>query len=412
MTRTASSPSAGARAHTVSAVSAFWLVAVGFAVSMAFTTLPTPLWPLYQRSDGLSTTSITVAFSAYAVGVLVSLVLGGHVSDWMGRRTVLMPAVLAEVFSAAVFISWHSLPGLLVGRFLSGLGIGLVTATATAYLMDLWGRARPDRGPRLADQVATAANLGGLGLGPIISGMVARWLPGPLITGYVVIGVLLVLTVIMLGFVPETVRIEHRPYRPQRVSVPADARGRYLLLGVAGFVSFALFGLFSALAPKILGSSLGIRSTVITGLVSGMVFLLAVVAQLLSGALATGRQVGWGLVGLGVGFALLLLSGLTGTVWAFLGGAAAGGIGSGLTFKGTIASARQMAADEVRGEAIAGMFVAAYLGLVIPVVGLGVASGMVSLDAGLAGFSAIALVVLALVGFGLSRRRRPISGSE
>lgn len=409
MTRTAPDSSAGA-GHAVSAAPAFWLVAAGFAVSMAFTTLPTPLWPLYQRSDGLSTASVTVAFSAYAVGVLVSLFLGGHLSDWMGRRTVLVPAVLAEVVSAVIFISWHGLAALLVARFVSGLGIGLVTATATAYLMDLWSRARPDGGPRVADQVATAANLGGLGLGPIISGVFARRLPGPLITGYLVVGVLLVLTVIMLGFVPETVRTEHRPYRPQRVSVPADARGRYLLLGVAGFVSFALFGLFSALAPKILGSSLGIRSTVITGLVSGMVFLLAVVAQLLSGGLATARQVGWGLVALGLGFALLLTSGLTGTVVTFLAGAAAGGIGSGLTFKGTIASAREMAADEVRGEAIAGMFLAAYLGLVIPVVGLGVASGMVSLDAALAGFSAVALVVLALVAFGLSRRR-DVSGT-
>ncbi len=409
MMRTTSERPGGSGHRPVPPGPAFWLVAVGFAVSMSFTTLPTPLWPLYQRSDGLSTTSITVAFSAYAVGVLVSLFLGGHLSDWLGRRRVLVPAVLAEVVSAVIFISWHSLVGLLVARFVSGLGIGLVTATATAYLMDLRARARPDAGPQVADQVATAANLGGLGLGPIISGIFVRWLPGPLITGYLVVGVLLVLTVIMFGFVPETVRTERRTYRPQRVSVPSDARARYLLLGVAGFVSFALFGLFSSLAPKILNSSLGIGSTVISGLVSGLVFLLAVAAQLLSGRLATDRQVGWGLIALAAGFGLLLISGLTGSTAAFLAGAVGGGVGAGLTFKGVIASAREMAADDVRGEAIAGMFLAAYLGLVIPVVGLGVASRAVSLDAGLAGFSVIALVVLALTGFGLTRRHHKVS---
>jgi predicted MFS family arabinose efflux permease len=398
--------SADGAPRRVSAGAGFWLVAVGFAVSMAFTTLPTPLWPLYQRSDGLSTTSVTVAFSAYAVGVLVSLFLGGHLSDWMGRRTIMFPAVLAEVVSAVIFVSWHALPGLLLARFVSGLGIGLITATATAYLIDLRGRARPDDGPRTADQVATAANLGGLGVGPIIAGLTARYLPGPLTTAYVIFGLLLVLVILMIFTVPETVERRHRSYRPQRVSVPADARTRYLLLGVAGFIAFALFGLFSSLAPKILDASLGIGSTVITGLVSGLVFLLAVVAQLVFGGVSTGRQVGWGLAALGAGFVLLLISGLSGTTVPFLTGAVFGGVGAGLAFKGVIASAREMAAAEVRSEAIAGMFLAAYLGLVIPVVGLGLASHLVSLDSGLVGFSAIALLLLALTGFGLSRHRQ------
>jgi MFS family permease len=372
---------------------------------MAFTTLPTPLWPIYQRTDGLSTTSVTVAFSAYAVGVLVALFLGGHLSDWMGRRRILVPAILAEVVSAVIFILWHPLAGLLLARFVSGLGIGLVTATATAYLIDLRSKARPDGGPRVADQVATAANLGGLGLGPIISGLTARYLPDPLISAYLIFAVLLVLALVMIFIVPETVERHHRRYRPQRVSVPADARARYLLLGVAGFVAFALFGLFSSLAPKILDSSLGISSTVITGLVSGLVFLLAVASQLVFGGVSNGRQVAWGLAALAAGFLLLVISGFSQATVPFLAGAVLGGVGAGLTFKGVISSARQMAAAEVRGEAIAGMFLAAYLGLVIPVVGLGLASHAVPLEKGLAWFSVIALIVLGLTGLGLSRRR-------
>jgi MFS family permease len=187
--------------------------------------------------------------------------------------------------------------------------------------------------------------------------------------------------------------------------VPPDQRARYLLLGVAGFIAFALFGLFSSLAPKILDSALGISSTVITGLVSGVVFLLAVASQLVLGGIPTGRQVGWGLAALAAGFVLLVVSGVSQTTVPFLAGAVFGGIGAGLTFKGVISSAREMAAAEVRGEAIAGMFLAAYLGLVIPVVGLGLASHAVPLETGLAGFSVIALIILGLTGFGLSRQR-------
>ena len=60
--------------------------------SLAFTVVPTPLWAIYQRHDGYSTIAVTVAFAAYAVGVIVSLFLAGHLSDRLGRRRVLLPA--------------------------------------------------------------------------------------------------------------------------------------------------------------------------------------------------------------------------------------------------------------------------------------------------------------------------------
>jgi MFS family permease len=381
-------------------------VAIAFAISMAFTTLPTPLWPLYEHSDGLSTTSVTLAFSAYAIGVLISLFLGGHLSDWMGRRTILIPAIVAEAISAVIFIVWHPLPGLFVARLLSGLAIGLVTATATAALVDLHGRSG-DGHPRRADQLATAANLGGLGLGPIISGFVARWLPAPLITGYAIFLGLLIVAAILVLLTPETVEIHRRRYRPQRVSVPQHARSRYLLLGVTGFISFALFGLFTSLSSKILASALGVTSLVISGLVSGLVFLLAVVAQLFSGGLSNSRQVQLGLAALAVGFALLLISGLGSWFAPFLAGAVFGGIGAGLAFRGAMAGARELADAAVRGEVIAGIFLAAYLGLVVPIVGLGIATHVISLETGLAGFSAVLLVILALTALGLRRTRVP-----
>ncbi|SDS70712.1 MFS transporter [Microlunatus soli] len=383
----------------------FWLIAIAFLITMAFTTLPTPLWPLYQQANGMSTSSVTIAFSAYAVGVLISLFLGGHVSDWVGRRPIMVAAVLAEIVAAVIFVTSTALPALLVARLISGFGIGLITATATAYLVDLHGRADADRHPLLADHVATAANLGGLGLGPIVAGILAGLLPRPLSMVYLIFIALLIIAVPMIMIAPETVSRSRRRYRPQRVSVPGGARSRYLLLGLTGFVAFALFGLFSALGPKILGSSLGLHATAITGAVSGAVFLLAVISQLVLGFVDRARQVGFGLVGLAVAFALLLTSGATGSVIAFLAGAAVGGVGAGLAFKGAMASARELAEPAVRAEAIAGMFLAAYLGLVVPVVGLGVATHAVSLDTGLAGLSVLMVLITASVLLGLGRTR-------
>ncbi len=61
---------------------------------------------IYQQRDGFPTYVITVIFASYAVGVMASLYLAGHVSDWLGRRRIALLAVLAEALSAVVFLVW------------------------------------------------------------------------------------------------------------------------------------------------------------------------------------------------------------------------------------------------------------------------------------------------------------------
>ncbi len=138
-------PSASAARHRAG----FWLVAAAFLATMAFSTVPAPLYPLYQAADGFSTFTVTVVFAAYAVGVALALVLAGHVSDWLGRRRVLLPALALELAAAALFLSGTGLTTLLVARFVSGLGVGMLTATATAHLAELHAAHRPgDAGHR------------------------------------------------------------------------------------------------------------------------------------------------------------------------------------------------------------------------------------------------------------------------
>ncbi len=372
----------------------FWTVATAFLLSMAFSTVPTPLWPLYQARDGFSTSMVGVAFSAYAVGVLISLFLAGHVSDWVGRRRVLLPGVALEVVAAALFLGWHSLPVLIVARVVCGLGIGLITATATAYLGELAPGTR-------TGHVATAANLGGLGLGPLVSGILAQYVRGPLTTVYAVFLVLLVACAVGVAMVPETVRRTVRPYRPQRVSVPRAARPRYLVAATGAFAAFALFGLFTSLTPKILATSLGQASVALSGVVSCVVFVFAVAGQVGLGRLEPDRQLTIGVGALLTGVAVLLTGGVVGSLWLFLAAGALGGAGAGALFKGAMGTAARIAHPAARGEAAAGIFLAGYLGLTLPILGMGLAASVVSLATGLTAFCVVILVVLAAVGTGL-----------
>src|SRR5204862_350401 len=100
--------------------------------------------------------------------------------------------------------TWSSLGGLLVGRFLNGLGVGAMTATATAWIAELHATARPGQSPRRAQTVATASNLGGIGLGPLIGGVLAQWVDGPLTTPYAVMLVALIVALVGILLVPET----------------------------------------------------------------------------------------------------------------------------------------------------------------------------------------------------------------
>jgi MFS family permease len=151
------------------------LLAAIFAYCMLGTTLPTPLYSLYQQKYDLTSLVITVIFTVYALGVLLTLLLFGRVSDHFGRRPILIGAFLMASVSSLLFIFAQSVSVLLLARFISGIGTGLLTGTATAALAEL----EPTCSPQRAARVATAANMGGLGLGPLVAGLFAQLAPDP-----------------------------------------------------------------------------------------------------------------------------------------------------------------------------------------------------------------------------------------
>ncbi len=184
----------------------FWTIAAVFVTAMAFSTVPTPLYPIYQAHDGFSTFTVTVVFAVYAVGVLTSLLFAGHVSDWVGRKKIMTSALALELLAAALFLAAPSLPVLIVARLVTGLGVGMLTATATAHLQELHSAHRPGASTRRFEIVSTAANIGGLGLGPLVAGALAQYLDAPLRLPYAVFAVLLLLGVVAIALTPETVR--------------------------------------------------------------------------------------------------------------------------------------------------------------------------------------------------------------
>jgi len=155
-------------------------VAAIFAAVMASTTVPTPLYPIYEREFGLSSLQITVVFAVYGVGVMTGLFVFGRLSDHSGRKPPLAGGLVVGALAMVLFLLAQEIGLLLAGRFLIGITAGLYTGTATAWLVDL------DDNRDRATKMAIAANLGGLAMGPLLAGLLAQYVTAPLRTAYVV----------------------------------------------------------------------------------------------------------------------------------------------------------------------------------------------------------------------------------
>ncbi|MEV6847394.1 MFS transporter [Actinoplanes sp. NPDC051411] len=383
----------------------FWLIATVFLTVLAFSTVPAPLYPLYQRQDGFSAFTVTIVFAVYAVGVITALVLAGHISDWTGRKRIVLPALAVEIVAAVLFLTWTALPGLILARFLTGVGVGLITATATAYLLELHTAHRPRAGRGRFEIVSSAANLGGLGVGTLVSGALAQFVTAPLRTPYVVFLILLALGVVAVAGVPETVIAPAaRPrYRPQRPRIGAGDRVAYLVAATGTFATFAVFGLFTSLAPGFVAGALHHPSRLLAGVVAFLVFGAGVTSQAVTGALDPRRRFGAGLVAQAAGVLVLAAGMQVPSLGLFLAGGVIAGAGSGLIFKTAVGTVAAAAEPAVRGEALAGLFLIGYVGLIGPVLGIGVATQFVTVTTAMLGFTGLLLVLLA--GIAVLRRR-------
>src|ERR1700688_1726229 len=125
----------------------FWEAAFAFLIVMASATLPSPLYGLYRTRDNLSAFTVTVIYAIYAGGTIAALLSVRFVAARSGRRGVMLGAVATMMAAAGLLAAWKALPGLLVGRFITGVAVGLVAGIAITYLIELRVREDPTASP-------------------------------------------------------------------------------------------------------------------------------------------------------------------------------------------------------------------------------------------------------------------------
>jgi len=355
---------------------AFWAVAFAFLALTAFATAPSPLYGIYAQQDHLAPITLTVVYAVYAIGVVASLLLAGHLSDTHGRRTVLVAGLLVAGAASVVFLTWTSLAGLLVARLLTGLALGASVATATAYIADLDAGSDGTPSPR-SGIVATIANVGGLAIGPLLAGVLAQYVPGGLTLTFLVLLAALIVAAVVVARSPESREpVQPRPsYRPQRMRAPAQARGPFIAATTGAFLTFAVGGLLAGLAGRFLAGPLHHPSAVLTGLVIFLNFGAGVLVQSTTTRWPAHRLIVAGLAPMLIGLVVLVVSAWTSppSLALFLIGGAIAGLGQGAIIRGSLSVVIATASASERAGALATYFTAGYIGVSLPVLGAGVA---------------------------------------
>lgn len=382
---------------------AFAGVAISFLALFFAAGAPSPLFSLFELEWGFPASLLTVAFAIYAIALLVSLLVAGSLSDHLGRRPVLIGALVVEAVSMLVFLFAPNIGWIIAARIVQGIATGAAAGAFTAAVVEL----APERHKRLGTAAGTVAMPCGLALGALGAGLAMQFthIPGDLIFGTLL--VVFVVSIVVLVFSPETVSPRAGAVRSliPRVTVTQAARREFAASIPVHISTWMLAGLYLGLVPTLVRVVFQVNS----GLVNGV----AIVA--LSGAGAVGGYafgsvrarlvsvLGEALVALGT--AVVLLSVVSSLFDLFFVGSVIAGIGFGTSFSGALRLLAPLAGAHERAELFAAVYVIGYLAFSLPVILAGQLIDPFGLLATTTGYTAV-VVLLAAVGLVAQTLRR------
>jgi MFS family permease len=353
---------------------AFPLLAYAFAAMMLGTTIPTPLYALFGQEEHFAVLTTTVIYATYAGGVLFALLAFGRWSDAVGRRPM--------------------------------LSAGIFTGTATAAVIE----AAPPRWRGRAAAVATVANIGGLGAGPLLAGLLAQYAPMPLDLVFVVHIVMAIVAGVAVFIAPETSE-RAGTLGLQRLSVPPEVRSTFVIAALAAFAGFSVTGLFTAVAPSFLANVIGVTNHAAAGAMPFSIFGASAVAQIFATRIRPQRAVAVGSAILVVGMVILALALHFSSLPGLIAAAVVAGVGQGMSFSRGLAAVVELTPAQRRAEVSSTYFVVAYVAISLPVVGEGLAAQAVGLRTAGVSF-AIAVAVLAVLCLAAILWRERVSPEE
>src|SRR6185437_11338884 len=350
----------------------FVLLVCATVLMMATASAPSPIYPLYRERWGFSVTMLTVIFAVYVAGLLGALLTVGSLSDHLGRRPVLVAALLVAAASTAIFWAADGVGLLLIARVVQGLATGTATGALAAGLVEFAPEERPHLGPTMT-AVGTSA---GLAIGAGVVGLLVQVTTHPDAYVFPLLTLAFVSLAVVVLAIPEphTRRAGGLASLRPRVRVPREARPEFLASVPAIVAGWSMTGLF--LATTVLHVGFGAAG----GLSIAVLFLANSAGGVWAVRHAPRVATSLGAVCLALGSAGLAAALVLTSVIVFVIGSVVAGLGVGLTFNGTFRVISTATSAEARSEVFSAAYVVSYTALSVPSLAAGLLAGWWGLE--------------------------------
>ncbi|MTD16169.1 MFS transporter [Nakamurella sp. YIM 132087] len=375
------------------------LAAAGFLGVFAASGAPVALFQRYRERGLVTTGELSLATVAYFLGAMTALVALGRLSDHLGRKVVIIAAMLLAMAGTVVLLDVQGFGSLLVGRILAGLACGLAPGAMGSYLVD----AAPP-GDRLGPAVAGSGAMVGLTVGSLLTGALAQYGPSEH-AGAIAVGVVLLVAAVLMALCPDTVPRRPgawRSLRP-RVFVPVQVRPLVPVVAAVAVATWALGGFYQAFGPVLAADGLGSHNT----LVAAAVFSAFNGPAVIGGPLAT-RMPARTAQAVGIGVYLLAVVGIlvslhAGSVAWFLAVSVVAGVAQSMAFTAGLRRLLGPTAIGDRAGVISTVYLIAYSGAAVPGLIAGRLAGVFEISQILYGFLGLAVIAVAITGVFLRR---------
>jgi MFS family permease len=330
--------------------------------------LASPLYGVYRERFGFNSLTLTLVFS-----------------DRIGRRPVILAGLVMGTIALGLFAAATSVAWLFAARTVQGISVGMAGGAATAALVEL----DPGGDKRHAALLATLAQTLGGAAGPLLTGLLAEWLPAPRVLSYLVGMLACLAAAAWLLAIPEPGRPRGGGWNLPRPSVPREIRVAFARVAVTGAAVWAVVALFFSVVPSFATERLGTHNLALLGAISSIVLICSSIAQIATPHVEPRIAQAVGLGFLTTGLVALVLASVSNSAAVLVAASVLAGTGHGLGFLGAQDDLNRLAPPERRGEINAALYTCIYLGIALPVIGVGVLADLTSLNTAVVVFAAL-----------------------
>jgi MFS family permease len=329
---------------------------------------PTPIYRFYREALGLTPFAITLIFATYAFAMIASFVTIARLSDYVGRKPMIVLALALNAVALILFFVAESAGSLILARAMQGIATGVALATLGALLADT--------APAWAATLNSVTAFMGIALGALMSGVFVTFAPWPTHLVYAVLLGVTLAEMIILPWIVETT--SRKPgalssVKP-RLTVPKAAAAPMARLFPLTLSAWALGGFYLSLMPSLVIAATGIRSPLVGAAVVTALMVSGGLSSLASRGFDAGKTVRASAAVLALGIVLTLFAIAAGSPAGMVFGTIVAGVGFGASYGASLRVLLPLAAPHERAGLLSAYFVESYLAFALPAIAAGLAA--------------------------------------